>query len=54
MRPLQARCLLTRGLLRRRTARSAEASEDLAAAAHELRALGMTAWAERAEAVNHR
>jgi class 3 adenylate cyclase/tetratricopeptide (TPR) repeat protein len=54
MRPLQARCLLTRGLLRHRTARSAEAHDDLAAAAQALRALGMTAWAERADAAERR
>ena len=54
MRPLQARCLLTRGLLRQRTARAADAHDDLVAAAQALRALGMTSWAERAEAADRR
>jgi class 3 adenylate cyclase/tetratricopeptide (TPR) repeat protein len=49
MRPLQARCRLTRGLLRRRTVHPA-ADEDLVAAADALRSLGMTSWAERAQA----
>ncbi len=54
MRPLQARCRLTRGLLRQRTARTADAHDDLVAATQALRALGMTVWAERAEAADRR
>lgn len=51
MRPLQARCHLGLGILARRIGHDREAQAEIQIARDVFRAIGMTYWSTRAEAV---